>query len=126
MSDWRLRGQEKYLSNAVLYKVSFPEFWEVAYRDKNVFYQGIARYAESHVARTNQGAEYLEGEKIQRFWHEHCEFCWEKAMTDINCTFYCTEDLGRWICEECFRDFREMFHWQEKTTEELFLALEKG
>ena len=38
MSDWRLNGQEDYLSNKTLYKITFPEFWEIAYKDKNAFY----------------------------------------------------------------------------------------
>ena len=86
----------------------------------DTFYQKIARYAERFVAETNRGAEYLEGDKIQHFWHEHCEFCWEKALTDKNCEFYCTEDMYYWICAECFRDFREKFNWQVKSAEELF------
>ena len=93
MSDWRLNGQEDYLSNKTLYKITFPEFWEIAYKDKNAFFQKIERYAKKYVKETNRGHEYLEGEKIQHFWHEHCEFCWEKALTDKLCTFYCTEDI---------------------------------
>ena len=120
MSDWRLNGQEEYLSNITLYKVTFPDFWETAYKNKNTFYQKIARYAERFVAETNRGAEYLEGDKIQHFWHEHCEFCWKKALTDKNCEFYCTEDMYYWICAECFRDFREKFNWKVKSAEELF------
>ncbi len=38
MSDWRLNGQEEYLSNIPLYKVTFPAFWETAYKDKNAFF----------------------------------------------------------------------------------------
>ena len=121
MDDWRLRGQEGYLADKILYKVTFPEFWKTAYKDKNIFYQKILRYAKEHVEATNRGHESLEGEKIQGFWHEHCEFCWEKALADKSCVFYCTDDLYYWICEECFRDFREMFNWTEKSVDELFL-----
>lgn len=120
MSDWRLNGQEEYLSDATLYKVSFPEFWKAAYRDKNIFFKKIEQYAKRHVETTKSGYEFLEGEKIQHFWHEHCEFCFEKAMTDKQCKFYCTEDMYRWVCENCFRDFKEKFNWQEKSTEEFF------
>ncbi len=119
MSDWRLNGQEEYLSNRALYKITFPAFWEKAYKENNIFFQKIERYAKKQIKETNCGHEYLEGAKIQHFWHEHCEFCWEKAQTDNPCTFYCTEDMGYWICDECFQDFREMFNWQEKTAEEL-------
>ena len=39
MSDWRLNGHEEYLSNKILYKITFPAFWETAYKDKNAFFQ---------------------------------------------------------------------------------------
>jgi hypothetical protein len=75
MSDWRLQGQKIYLSGAILYKVTFPQFWETAYRDKNPFYQKITDDAVRFVKEMNRGHEYLEGEKVQHFWHKHCEFC---------------------------------------------------
>jgi hypothetical protein len=114
MSDWRLNGQESYLQNAMLYKITFPEFWEVAYREKNDFYKKIERYAKSHVESTNKGYEDLEGEKIQQFWHEHCEFCWEKfsAHPDTLHEGYATNDDYFWICPTCYQDFREMFQWK--------------
>ncbi len=119
MEDWRLRGQEEYLTNATLYKITFPEFWQNAYRTKNFFFQKISIYAHRFVAETGRGQEFLVGEKIRHFWHEHCEFCWEKALTDKPSVFYCTEDMYYWICEECFQDFAEQFHWQVKPAEEL-------
>ena len=82
MEEWRLRGQENYLSNVTLYRVQFPEFWKYSYETKNPFFQKIAEYANDYVKRTGKWAELLEGEKIQHFWHEHCEFCWEKAYTN--------------------------------------------
>lgn len=109
MSDWRLNEQEEYLSNKTVYEITFPAFWEAAYKDKNIFFQIIERYAKKHVETANRGHEFLEGEKIQHFWHAHCEFCWEKALTDKACVFYCTEDMYHWICEECFHDFREVW-----------------
>ena len=123
MADWRLElngHMIEDLSGAIFYKITFPEFWEVAYRNKNAFYQMIERYAKSYVERTNKGHEFLEGEKIQHFWHEHCDLCYEKVMTDINCTFYVTDDMRRWICEKCFNDFKEQFNWKEKSAEELY------
>ena len=120
MSDWRLNGQEEYLSNKTLYKIVFPAFWETAYRDRNAFFKKIESYSKRYVDATNRGHEFLEGEKIQHFWHEHCEFCCDKALTDSPSIFYCTKDLKYWICEECFNDFRARFNWQEKTSDELF------
>ena len=120
MSDWRLRGQEEYLSNITLYRVVFPDLWENSYRDKNVFFKKIEQDAKQYVKDSNKGHEFLKGEKIQHFWHEHCEFCCDKALTDSPSIFYCTKDLKYWICEECFNDFRARFNWQEKTSDELF------
>ena len=120
MEDWRLRGQENYLSNATLYKVQFPEFWQLAYKTENPFYQKIAAYAKEQVEKTGKWEELLMEEKVGQFWHEHCEFCWEKAYTHKSCEFYCTQDLYYWICAECFTDFAERFHWQVKPIEELF------
>lgn len=115
-----MSGQEDYLLNATLYKVQFPEFWQLSYETKNPFYQKIAAYANEQVKRTGKWTELLEREKVGQFWHEHCEFCWEKAYTDKQCVFYCTKDLHRWVCSECFEDFREQFHWQVRPVEELF------
>ena len=111
--DWRLAGQEKYLQNASLYKVTFPEFWEIACRDKNKFYQIVERQATSFVEQMHRGQEYLTEDKLLHFWHEHCEFCWTafSAHEDDMHSGYCTPDYYRWICEECFQDFQEMFGW---------------
>ncbi len=45
--------------------------------------------------------------------HEHCEFCMEKISTypDTIHEAYCTLDEYHWICEDCFNDFRDLFHW---------------
>ena len=120
MDDWRLNGQEEYLKDLPLYKVSFPEFWKKAYDEKNAFYQMISAKAHQHVEHTHQGEDYLEGEKIQHFWHEHCEFCWEKATTDMKGVFYCTKNMYYWVCPQCFNDFKTAFGWTEKEESELF------
>lgn len=120
MSDWRLNGQEAYLSNINMYHIVFPEFWETAYKDKNMFYQKIEQSAKRYVEQTMRGREFLEGDKVQHFWHKHCEFCWEKAMTDKPCEYYCTKDMYHWVCAECFQDFKEKFGWTVKPAEELF------
>lgn len=46
--------------------------------------------------------------------HEHCEFCWRKfgENTGMLYTGYCTIDRYRWICEQCFKDFKDQFEWQ--------------
>ena len=117
--DWRFNGQEEYLKDAILYKVVFPAFWEKAYIEKNMFFKKISEYAQNHVAHFPDKKEYLEGERLQLFWHEHCEFCWEKAMTNIECEFYCTKDMRWWVCKDCFEDFKDKFGWTVKSADEL-------
>ena len=59
MDDWRMNGQEKYLSNATLYKVQFPEFWQLAYETKNPFYQKIPQVLPAGGRNGHQlGQEY--------------------------------------------------------------------
>lgn len=89
-------------------------------RRQKCFFQKVAQDATRFVERTNRGHEFLEGDKIQHFWHEHCAFCWEKALTDKSCEFYCTEDMKHWICAGCFRDLHEKFNWQVRPAEDLF------
>lgn len=48
--------------------------------------------------------------------HDHCEFCMDKFSDsdgDLHLG-YCTLDGYYWICEECCRDFKEMFGWTFK------------
>jgi len=51
--------------------------------------------------------------------HDHCEFCWAKFMVedypDVLPEGYCTEDEYYWICEQCFKDFRDRFGWKVKS-----------
>ena len=45
--------------------------------------------------------------------HEHCEFCWAEISPykgDLP-GGYCTLDEYRWICPECYEDFKEEFDW---------------
>jgi hypothetical protein len=45
--------------------------------------------------------------------HDHCQFCWAKFMEEdypeVLQEGYATEDNYRWICEECFEDFKDLF-----------------
>jgi len=47
--------------------------------------------------------------------HDHCAFCWAKFMVedhpDVLHEGYATLDDYHWICERCFKDFRELFRW---------------
>lgn len=68
---------------------------------------------------TNQ-MNYLYGKKLlhtkyepyKEGWeHDHCEFCFERIDTTTG-NAYCTEDKYHWICEKCFEDFKDKFHWE--------------
>lgn len=117
MADRSASDDDRFLKDAVLYKIEFPRFWERAYREKNDFFHLIQRDAENYAQTMGKGAECPDGEKVRHFWHEHCWFCWEKATTDTDRVFYCTEDMGCWICEGCFNDFRDEFGWTVKEGE---------
>ena len=45
--------------------------------------------------------------------HDHCEFCGEKFFQRDGFLHegYCTPDKYRWICKNCFNDFKIMFQW---------------
>ncbi len=81
--DWRRMGQEGYLMGARLYRVPF-------------------------IPQSEQRD------------HEHCVFCFDKfylhsGHPEFLREGYCTEPINsrtaRWICPQCFRDFREEFGW---------------
>lgn len=83
MNDWRLHGQEKYLT-------------------------GI------HLERKNY-------QPYRKGWdHDHCEFCGAKfslASTDALKVGYASSDNYRWICDNCFGDFKDIFSWKVSLTE---------
>ena len=73
---------------------------------------------------TNQ-EDYLQG--VTLYWkkykpyrdtwdHDHCSFCWVafglEGGGDALAEGYATEDDYHWICEKCFEDFKDMFHWR--------------
>ena len=47
--------------------------------------------------------------------HDHCEFCNVKFMVngdkDTLNEGYTSQDKYRWICKDCFEDFRKEFNW---------------
>ena len=67
--------------------------------------------------RIRDQINYLNKEKIKKCiftkksnWdHEHCEFCWEKILSGME--GFCTKDEKYWICQTCFNDFKDYFHW---------------
>ncbi len=108
--DWRLTGGEESISGQKFKKIQFPDFWRKSYDEKNDFYQKVLKDAHRFVKEFNRGKEFLEGDKVQAFWHEHCYFCFEKFMTDTVAECYCTHDYNVWICKTCFEDFKEKFN----------------
>lgn len=50
--------------------------------------------------------------------HDHCEFCWakftESGGPDSLHDGYTTDDGYRWICSQCFEDFKDQFHFSVK------------
>jgi len=50
--------------------------------------------------------------------HDHCEFCWAKFMEEdfpeVLHFGYTTADRYRWICKQCFEDFKDNFEFQVK------------
>lgn len=111
MEDWQLR-QEEDLKGVTIKKVKFPDFWQKSYAEKNGFYKHIVDEAKKFVEASNKGQEYLTGDNVRLLWHEHCEFCWHKIMTDNSEECFCTSDYCHWICKECFDDFKDEFNWK--------------
>jgi hypothetical protein len=52
--------------------------------------------------------------------HDHCEFCNAKFMENVDESIltegYTSKDRYRWICKECFEDFRKEFNWSVEYT----------
>ena len=83
MDDWRIINQEYFLKGVELKKIKFPEFWKESYLAKNDFYEMISKDAFDFVEKYNRGKEFLEGEKIQKFWHTHLIFALKKSQQKI-------------------------------------------
>lgn len=49
----------------------------------------------------------------EKWDHDHCVFCWDKfseQQEDLH-EGYCVAGKNRWICKQCFDDFKDMFRW---------------
>ena len=116
MDDEEFLSEQSDLKGQELYKVHFPEFWDRSYESKNSFFEMIEADAKNFVKVYHRGEEFLEGKKIGKFWHAHCEFCFTNIETDANSDCYCTKDFLSWICADCFRDFKDEFSWNVTDT----------
>lgn len=85
-TDWRLSGQEKYLSGIDL------------------------RLSEFHkrAAREDWDHEHCEFCWQKIVTREDLP----KYEDDVICEGYTDESLSRWICASCFHDFRDRFGWR--------------
>lgn len=56
-----------------------------------------------------------DGEEIHRNapYLEHCIFCLESVQNCSHQQWFLPVDLSCCICEACFKDFEEMFHWKK-------------
>lgn len=56
-----------------------------------------------------------DGEEICRHapYLKRCAFCLDTVQDTPHQWWYIPEDLSCCICEKCFRDFKEMFHWRK-------------
>jgi hypothetical protein len=73
--------------------------------------QGQEKYLKGVPLWRKEYARYSES------WdHDHCQFCWDKFMEEdypeVLHEGYATEDDERWICEQCFEDFKDLFDWK--------------
>jgi len=70
--------------------------------------QGQERFLKGVELRRAEYRPYREG------WeHDHCEFCGRKFSTDPEDiqNGYVTMDNYHWICEPCYKDFKDAFEW---------------
>ena len=58
-------------------------------------------------------SDYIKTLDNPEYFHEHCEFCMTKPEDNKEQKFYCTLDNYRWICEECYNDFKEKFRFEK-------------
>jgi hypothetical protein len=78
--------------------------------------QGQERYLQGATLKFSRYMHYPESRD-----HDHCEFCGAKfteagsgSPDALHCG-YCTPDRYRWICPDCFEDFRAWFAWTLET-----------
>ena len=73
------------------------------------------------VGRTEEKLQKTYDKKIEaveeiknrnQLWHEHCEFCMCKITNQMDKACYTTKDEYRWVCIDCFSDFKDRFNWK--------------
>ena len=74
--------------------------------------QGQEKYLKNATLRRKSWSQIPKGPD-----HDHCEFCWakfaaESLIPDALHEGYATLDNYRWICPNCFEDFKDRFQWR--------------
>lgn len=62
-----------------------------------------------------QDIDPTDGEEIGLHapWLTHCALCWTEVVHSRHQWWYVPTDQSCCICETCFHDFKELFHWRE-------------
>ncbi len=119
MKDLRLTDQKQYIYNAKLFKITFPEFWIQAYKNKNNFFDYVFKEAKQFIDKGISSANYLKDDLCKILWERHCEFCFKKITILSNKECYCTVDCFNWICADCYEDFKDQFNWQVNEVQDI-------
>lgn len=93
------------LTGVKLLEITFPEFWTIAQKRRNRFYQYVSDEARRHVSRLGLEEKWLAEGVFQKFWHRHCELCWQEITVDTAGSCGCSEDGYIWLCPDCFAEF---------------------
>jgi hypothetical protein len=124
--DWRLTGQEAYLTGVTL---AWRSWSPPAARDLRAWRLSDGTVMQTTNPDTDPPTKAVEELEPHEWDHDHCEFCWTKFMAanypperrewrdrrpEILAAGYTLAEPGArriWICPTCFHDFRDHFGW---------------
>jgi len=72
---------------------------------------GQEKYMKGVHLNRIQPINYAKKLEQPELWHEHCEFCMEKIDMNYEEPCYCTDDEYRFVCVQCYEDFKDGFNW---------------
>ena len=63
----------------------------------------------------NKEINPTDGEEIVKHapYLKKCIFCWDEVQDNPHLWWFIPTDMSCCICEECFNDFKDMFHWRK-------------
>lgn len=73
---------------------------------------GQEEYLDSAELISVSPKEYIDKKAGNDTLHEHCEFCMSTVCFNSNTKWYTTKDHYRWICQDCYNDFKDRFCWK--------------